>query len=409
MTGGAPDNGPAKSLEATEIAGAAGTSDTANAAEVASHSRRRHGKRWGSRRRLMTILPVVLVLIGVGVLIYPVVATQHNNADQQRLADMYTSHVEEAGENVVAQQQAAAEEYNAHLESSPILDPWLESQRPDTPQYQEYLNQLNIDEVMGRIVIPSIHSDLPIYHGTQTDTLTKGIGHLFGTSLPIGGTSTHSVLTGHTGLGTATLFDRLTDLKKGDSFYISVLGKTLKYEVTDIQVVLPSETESLNQVPGRDLVTLITCTPYGVNTHRLLVTGERVPMDPATADSEIAAATPAPMQTWQVIIIWAVAIILTILVLSIATALWRRRRRAAEKAADVPGRRVGNPRPQPPATSSKVQGRRSGPWPGRVTRPRGRRASPRGRGNGSAGERTWLTRSLAWFGPTRRRRRAAPR
>lgn len=343
MTGGAPDNDLTAAAEAAAATGAAGAeaSEGANAVEVSSHSRRRHGKRWGSRRRLMTILPVLLVLIGVGVLIYPVVATQHNNADQQRLADMYTSHVEEAGEDVIAQQQAAAEEYNANLESSPILDPWLESQRPDTPQYQEYLDQLNIDEVMGRIVIPSIHSDLPIYHGTQTDTLAKGIGHLFGTSLPIGGTSTHSVLTGHTGLGTATLFDHLTDLKKGDAFYISVLGKTLKYEVTDIQVVLPTETESLNQVPGRDLVTLITCTPYGVNTHRLLVTGERVPIDPTTADAEIAAATPAPMQTWQVVIIWAVAIILTILALSIATALWRRRRRAAEKTADAPAPKDG--------------------------------------------------------------------
>ncbi|WP_366180850.1 class C sortase [Actinomyces timonensis] len=326
MTGGAPDAGLLEAIDAAEAPG------SADAVEVSSHSRRRHGKRWDPRR-LMTALPVLLVLIGVGVLIYPVVATQHNNADQQRLAEMYASHVEESGEDVIAQQRAAAEEYNAHRESSPVLDPWLESQRPDTPQYQEYLSQLNLDEAMGRIVIPSIHSDLPIYHGTQSDTLAKGVGHLFGTSLPIGGASTHSVLTGHTGLGTATLFDHLTDLKKGDSFYVFVLGKTLKYEVADIRVVLPSETESLNQVPGRDLVTLITCTPYGVNTHRLLVTGERVPMDPVTADAEIAGATPAPMETWQVIIIWVVAIILTILALSIATALRRRRRCPTDSSA----------------------------------------------------------------------------
>ena len=187
---------------------------------------------------------------------------------------------------------------------------------------------MDIDPVMARIVIPSIHVSLPIYHGTDSRTLTEGVGHLFGTSLPVGGPSTHSVLTGHTGLSTATMFDNLNLLKKGDVFYVSSLGQTLKYEVNDITVVKPEETDSLRKVPGRDLVTLITCTPYGVNSHRLLVTGERVPMDPTAAAAEEAKALPAPMQTWMKAIIVAVVIILAVVVGILVRLWWTRRHRS---------------------------------------------------------------------------------
>ena len=284
------------------------------------------------RERFLTWLPLVLVLVGVAVLLYPVMATQHNNDEQQRLAKMYTATVNSAGPDTVAKERASAETYNNNLESAPILDPWLESQRPDTPQYQAYLHEMDIDPVMARIVIPSIHVSLPIYHGTDSRTLTEGVGHLFGTSLPIGGPSTHSVLTGHTGLSTATMFDNLNQLKKGDVFYVSSLGQTLKYEVNDITVVKPEETDSLRKVPGRDLVTLITCTPYGVNSHRLLVTGERVPMDPTAAAAEEAKALPAPMQTWMKAIIAVVVVIMTI-VTGILVRLWWMRRRRSPRGA----------------------------------------------------------------------------
>ena len=288
------------------------------------------------RERFLTWLPLVLVLVGVAVLLYPVMATQHNNDEQQRLAKMYTATVNSAGPETIAKERASAETYNNNLESAPILDPWLESQRPDTPQYQAYLHEMDIDPVMARIVIPSIHVSLPVYHGTDSRTLTEGVGHLFGTSLPIGGPSTHAVLTGHTGLSTATMFDNLNQLKKGDVFYVSSLGQTLKYEVNDITVVKPEETDSLRKVPGRDLVTLITCTPYGVNSHRLLVTGERVPMDPTAAAAEEAKALPAPMQTWMKAIIVAVVIILAVVVGILVRLWWTRRRRsrgAAGRAA----------------------------------------------------------------------------
>ena len=280
------------------------------------------------RERFLTWLPLVLVLVGVAVLLYPVMATQHNNDEQQRLAKMYTATVNSAGPETIAKERASAETYNNNLESAPILDPWLESQRPDTPQYQAYLHEMDIDPVMARIVIPSIHVSLPIYHGTDSRTLTEGVGHLFGTSLPIGGPSTHAVLTGHTGLSTATMFDNLNQLKKGDVFYVSSLGQTLKYEVNDITVVKPEETDSLRKVPGRDLVTLITCTPYGVNSPRLLVTGERVPMDPTAAAAEEAKALPAPMQTWMKAIIVAVVIILAVVVGILVRLWWTRRRRS---------------------------------------------------------------------------------
>ena len=185
-----------------------------------------------------TWLPLILVLLGVAVLIYPVMATQHNNDEQQRLAEMYTASVDSAGPEAIAAKRASAQTFDDNLEGAPILDPWLESQRPDAPQYQAYLHEMDIDPVTARIVIPSIHVSLPVYHGTDSRTPADGVGHLFGTSLPIGGPSTHAVLTGHTGLSTATMLDNLTQVKKGDAFYVSSLGQTLKYEVVDIAVVI---------------------------------------------------------------------------------------------------------------------------------------------------------------------------
>lgn len=283
-----------------------------------------------TKRRLRGFAPFLLVLAGLATLLYPVFATQHNNAEQTRLADMYTSSVEQTDTSIIEDQLRRAQEYNRTLADQPILDPWLESQRPDTPKYQDYLSQLDLDEVMGRVSIPKIHVSLPIYHGTTPDVLAKGVGHLFGTALPIGGASTHSVLTAHTGYGTATLFDRLTDLELGDPFYINTLGKTLKYEVVDIRVVLPTETESLNKVPGRDLTTLITCTPYGINTHRLLVTAERVAVDPDVASSEVSESMPAPMQSWMIIVLWIAGIVAALLLGALIRALVVARRRSRD-------------------------------------------------------------------------------
>ena len=283
--------------------------------------------------RLLTIAPPILLLAGILVLLYPVFATQYNNYRQESIASQFSAVAEDAGPDAVAENLRRADEYNLKASESPILDPWLDAQRPGTAQYQEYLSQLNLNDVMATIKIPSIDVNLPIYHGTDTATLDKGIGHLFGTALPVGGESTHTVLTGHTGLGNATMFDQLTSVKMGDYFYIETAGRHLKYQVTDIRVVLPHETESLNKVEGKDLATLITCTPYGVNTHRLLVTGERVPMDEEAVAAEAAQVKGSVMKPWMIAVLASVAVILTV-----AGILWlRSRKRKDEDPQELDG------------------------------------------------------------------------
>ncbi len=283
------------------------------------------------KRRLLTIAPPILLLAGVLVLLYPVFATQYNNYRQESIASQFSAVAEDAGPDAVAENLRRADEYNANAAESPILDPWLDAQRPGTEAYQEYLSQLNINDVMATVKIPAINVNLPIYHGTESATLDKGIGHLFGTALPVGGESTHTVLTGHTGLGTATMFDQLTSLKEGDVFYIEVPGRHLKYQINDIRVVLPNETETLNKVAGKDLATLITCTPYGVNTHRLLVTGERVPMDEETVAAESAQVKGTVLRPWMIAILIAVAIILLV-----SAIVWARsRKRRTEEPAQI--------------------------------------------------------------------------
>ena len=286
--------------------------------------------------RLLTIAPPILLLAGILVLLYPVFATQYNNQRQERIASEFSAVADQAGPDAVAESLRRADEYNLKASESPILDPWLDAQRPGTAQYQDYLSQLNLNDVMATIKIPSIDVNLPIYHGTDTATLDKGIGHLFGTALPVGGESTHTVLTGHTGLGNATMFDQLTSVKMGDYFYIETAGRHLKYQVTDIRVVLPHETESLNKVEGKDLATLITCTPYGVNTHRLLVTGERVPMDDEAAAAEAAQVKGAVMKPWMIAVLASVVVIL-----GIAGVIWlRSRKRKDEEPQEIDGAAV---------------------------------------------------------------------
>ena len=308
------------------------------------------------KRRLLTIAPPILLLAGILVLLYPVFATQYNNYRQETIASQFSAVAQDAGPDAVAENLRRADEYNATAAESPILDPWLDAQRPDTAPYQEYLSQLNLNDVMATIKIPAINVNLPIYHGTESATLDKGIGHLFGTALPVGGDSTHTVLTGHTGLGTATMFDQLTSLKEGDVFYIEVPGRHLKYQVTDIRVVLPNETETLNKVEGKDLATLITCTPYGINTHRLLVTGERVPMDEATAAAEAAQVKGAVLKPWMIAILIAVAIILLI-----SAIIWARSRTRREPQSVEGGAGAGA---LAPADSGDETGAQSAAEPG---------------------------------------------
>lgn len=228
------------------------------------------------KREKSNLLPALLVIVGLIVIIYPVVSTQWNNWQQNRAAAEYAKLQTSIPAEVSDKEWEDAHRYNEERADGPIFDPWIDHFVPNNQAYQEYVAVLNSTDAMGRLIIPSVKIDLPIYHGTQENTLQRGVGHLFGSDLPVGGEGTHSVLTGHTGLPNATLFDNLKDVKENDSFFIQVAGHKLKYQVDQIKVVLPDEVESLRSEPGKDLITLVTCTPYGINTHRLLVRGHQV-------------------------------------------------------------------------------------------------------------------------------------
>lgn len=292
-----------------------------------------NGQHRKKSRHRSTFIPVLLILIGLAVLLYPVVATQWNNYQQTKVAEDYREIMEDTAEkdpDSMAKALEAAREYNREGRGGPILDAWSSRDAEGNEEYQAYLEQLSGLPAMAQIVIPSIKVNLPVLHGTSDETLSKAVGHLFGTSLPVGGPDTHAVMTGHTGLTNATLFDNLTEVKEGDAIYLAVFGEKLKYEVHDIEVVLPEETDSLKVQEGKDLLTLITCTPYGINTHRLLVHAHRVPMDPD--DSAFDNAGP-PIQWWM----WA---ILAVAVLVILFLIWwlrrqRKKRKEAETAASL--------------------------------------------------------------------------
>lgn len=222
----------------------------------------------------------IIFLAGLSLLLYPFVANQWNNYRQKQLISSYEQTVSQKETSNGIDYDAElkkAEAYNEALLPSILPDSFAIADASE--EDQTYMNTLNIagDEMMGIVEIPKIDIKLPIYHTTKEDVLKQAAGHLEGSSLPIGGKSTHSVISAHRGLPSASLFTDLDQLKKGDHFLIHVLNKTLCYEVDKISVVKPEETSALAVEEGEDLVTLLTCTPYGVNTERLLVRGHRVP------------------------------------------------------------------------------------------------------------------------------------
>lgn len=271
------------------------------------------------------LLPVIIILVGVLVLLYPVVATHWNNVRQHHVANEYAQLQQSEPEDLLRKQFESAQVYNQTHTKGPILDPWLQRIGTDNPEYQRYAQELDDYPVMARLIVPAGDIDLPVYHGTSDEVLQKGVGHLFGTDLPVGGEGTHAVLTGHTGLTNATLFDHLNKVKEGDAIYVQVAGEKLKYEVDSTEVVLPDETDSLRAREGEDRITLITCTPYGINSHRLLVHSHRVPMDP---DDSVFDKSTTPVQWWMWAILLAVLIILTLL------AWWLIRRARQQKTLE---------------------------------------------------------------------------
>ena len=241
----------------------------------------RHQKRQAGRLAL-PFLAVLLFLAGAAIFLYPTVSNYFAEKAQASAIRTYQNQVESGNPEDLAAEWEKAEIYNESLSGDPVRDPFIAGSGYALPD--NYLEVLNIDGVMGYLEIPKISVSLPIYHGTSDEVLEKGVGHIESTALPIGGDYRHTVLTGHRGLPSAELFTRLDELEEGDQFYIHVLGEILAYEVDQIKTVLPTEVDEILPIPGRDLATLITCTPYGVNTHRLLVRGSRTEYIPPKED-----------------------------------------------------------------------------------------------------------------------------
>ena len=217
----------------------------------------------------------LLFLIGFGIMLYPVLSNALSQISYNETISSYEQSVSDENSLLYQSMIQEAVHYNEKLTTSSIVDVFSDPEITNSEEYMNILN-LNRDGVMGYISIPKIDIKIPIYHGTSSEVLSKGVGHLEGSSFPVGGESTHAILSAHRGLPSARLFTDLDQLEVGDKFYIYILDQVYTYQVDQVLVIEPSETEALQIQDGKDLVTLVTCTPYGVNTHRLLVRGERV-------------------------------------------------------------------------------------------------------------------------------------
>ena len=235
-------------------------------------------KRW--------LLAAACGVVALGLLLYPLVGELLSEKYHSDVETSYTAAIEDTDDAELTAQREAAEQYNAMLANATI------SEGGASAPPLAYADQLTVGGVMAYVDIPQIGVYLPVQHGTEADTLEKSVGHVVGTSLPVGGENTHAVLSAHSGMASSKLFSDIDQLEKGDVFYIHVLGEVLAYEVDAINTVLPTDTSLLQIEDGKDYVTLVTCTPFGVNTHRLLVRGHRAPYTP---EQETTAAEEKPV------------------------------------------------------------------------------------------------------------------
>ena len=236
-------------------------------------------KRW--------LLAAACGIAALGLMLYPLAGELLSERYHSDIETVYTAAIEGTDKTELTAQREAAEQYNAMLSGAATITEGGASAPP-----LAYAQQLTVGGVMAYVDIPKINVYLPVQHGTGAETLEKSVGHVVGTSLPVGGSSTHAVLSAHSGLASSKLFSDIDQLAVGDVFYIHVLGDTLAYKVDAINTVLPTDTRLLQIEDGKDYVTLVTCTPFGVNTHRLLVRGHRVPYVP---EQEVPAAAEKPV------------------------------------------------------------------------------------------------------------------
>lgn len=300
-----------------------------NASRYLPHGRRT--PRFRDRWPILRLLIAAAAIVGVGVMEYPVAAAWFSDQEHAGVVSGYVTTVGSIDPADRTRLLDAAHKYNETLPSGTIRDPYTvdgagqETEVGDgVAKYRDTLN-VGTAGMMGVVDIPEVGVDLPIYHGTSDSTLAKGVGHLYGTSLPVGGPGTHAVLTGHSGFVDATLFNNISKLKLGDTFSVNVLGDVLTYQVDQILTVLPEDTDALQRVAGKDYVTLITCTPIGINTHRLLVRGHRIPTPPTVDQESIRGGTGGGFP-W-----WVVAMLGTIVLSVVMTIPLRRRMRGGPR------------------------------------------------------------------------------
>ena len=226
------------------------------------------------RKKSSKIVFLLIFFFGFGLSLYPFVGSWFMAHDQSNIVGTYTSETKQLSAEEQKQILSGAENYNTMLYQTGGA---IVGDVQTSDEHYENLLDVSGNGIMATLEIPKIDVDLPVYHGTEDSVLSIGVGHIEGTSLPVGGASTHAVLSGHRGLPSSKLFTRLDELVKGDLFYVHVLDQTLAYQVEKIEVVEPDEVDALQIEADKDLVSLVTCTPYGLNTHRLIVTGHRVP------------------------------------------------------------------------------------------------------------------------------------
>lgn len=251
------------------------------------------------QKRVTIFLAALAFLIALGLTLYPLISNYVNQRYASQIHTAYQEVMEQTGDAALKRAKELAIAYNASIIPGAAQGGFTEEGlAAASVDYEELLNIAG-DSIMGYVELPKIQVLLPIYHGTEGQTLERGVGHLLGSSLPVGGESTHTILSGHSGMASQKMFTDLGQLTEGDVFYLRVLNETLAYQVAEINTVLPHDTSLLGIVPGEDLCTLVTCTPYGINSHRLLVRGNRIPYEEAEQMVQDIQPEDLPESTWE--------------------------------------------------------------------------------------------------------------
>ena len=289
------------------------------------------------RRYLRIVIAGVIFLLALLLTFYPVISNLYNQEHQSQIQTAYREVLEQTDTEELERIREQAIAYNEAITPGTAEEAY--SQEALLAASEDYVNQLNLggSGIMGYVTIPKIQVDLPIYHGTGSDSLDRGTGHLLGSSLPVGGESTHTIITGHSGMASQKMLTDLEQLQEGDVFFLHVLDEVLAYQVDAIHTVLPHDTTFLGIVPGQDLCTLMTCTPTGVNTHRLLVRGTRISYEPsieaqsAEPEHEVVSSSHWEEQYWFGIRLGMVAMVSIVLLVNVVLFIRKKRSKPARR------------------------------------------------------------------------------